>query len=239
MNKIIKMTKRQKKIADLGIESRAYSLSEALKILFEYKSSCAAKFDETVELVCKLGIDPRHSDQNVRGAKSLPAGTGKTVRVAVFVAQEMLDQFKGCGADILASDELLDTIKNGGAIEFDSCVCTPSYMPTLAAKIGKVLGPKGLMPNPKLGTVTEDVAAAVAEMKSGRVEFRAEKSGIVHVGVGKLSFDTDALTENIDILVKTLKNAKPSGAKGEYFRSIFITTTMGPSIELDRSNLVA
>lgn len=235
---MVKVTKRQKRIAELGIKEEPYVLDDALALIGKYKDFCSVKFDETVEISCRLGIDPRHSDQMVRGAVPLPSGTGKSVRVAAFVPGDMLENLSDCGADIIGSDELVDSIKGGGAIEFEKCVAHPSFMPTLA-KIGKILGPKGLMPNPKLGTVTADVASAVSELKSGKIEFRAEKSGIVHVGVGKLSFKPAALAENVKALVIALRDAKPSGTKGEYFCGIFLSTTMGPAIELDTKQLIS
>lgn len=233
------ITKRQKKIAELGIEKKPYSLEDALGLFSKYKETCGVKFDETVEISCRLGVDPRHSDQMVRGAIPLPAGTGKAVKIAVFTVSDAVDGLKDCGADIVGSDELADSIKKGAAIEFDKCVATPTYMPALASKLGKILGPKGLMPNPKLGTVTNDVKTAVAELKAGKVEFRTEKSGIVHAGIGKLSFESGALNKNISAFLKALSSARPSAAKGEYFRSIFIATTMGPSIELDKKQFIA
>lgn len=235
---MVKMTKRQKKIAELSIKQELYTLEDALILLGKYKDSCSVKFDETVEISCKLGIDPRHSDQMVRGAVPLPSGTGKSVKVAAFVPSDMLESLSDCGADIMGSDELVDSIKNGGAIEFEKCVAHPSFMPSLA-KIGKILGPKGLMPNPKLGTVATDIASAISELKSGKVEFRAEKAGIVHVGVGKLSFKPNAIAENVKALLFALRDAKPSGAKGEYFNGIFLSTSMGPAIELDTKQLIS
>ena len=230
--------KRAKRIAKLAIQQRPYSLEELLGLLAQYKTECSVKFDETVEIACRLGVDPKHSDQMVRGTVALPSGTGKDVRVAVFTSQDRVEEFrKLSGADIVGSDELVDKIQKGAVIDFDKCVATPDYMPTLA-KIGKILGPRGLMPNPKLGTVTNDVKI-VAELKAGKVEFKTDKSGIVHAGIGKMSFDAKALKSNITAFVKAIQDAKPSAAKGEFFRSVFISTTMGPAIELDIGQIIA
>lgn len=195
------------------------------------KGNAKAKFDETVDLAINLGIDPRHADQMVRGVVSLPNGTGKTVRVAVFARGDKADEAKAAGADIVGAEDLMETVQ-GGTIEFDRCIATPDMMP-IVGRLGKVLGPRNLMPNPKVGTVTMDVKAAVEAAKGGEVQFKAEKKGVVHAGVGKASFDEKALTENVQALVDAVLKAKPSGAKGAYVKKIAISSTMGPSVTID------
>lgn len=212
--------------------SKQYSVVEAVDRL---KRITAVRFDETVELVMNLGVDPRHSDQIVRGLTSLPNGTGKTVSVAVFAKGDKATEAKEAGADIVGDDDLVQKVR-GGDIDFDRCIATPDMMAVVGG-LGKVLGPKGLMPNPKLGTVTMDVAQAVKAAKSGQIEYRAEKNGIVHVGVGKVSFDSDKLKENIYSFFETILQAKPSGAKGSYVKKISLCSTMSPSVAIDISEL--
>ena len=210
-----------------------YELDEAVKLLKEYAK---AKFDETIELSMNLGIDPRHSDQMVRGVVSLPKGTGKAVRVAVFAKGDKADEAQSAGADVVGADELAEKVEKG-EIDFERVIATPDMMPVVG-KIGKVLGPKGLMPNPKLGTVTPDVAKAVQDAKGGQVEYRVEKAGIIHVGVGKASFSEGDIAENICSLVDAVNKAKPSGTKGTYIKKISVSSTMGPGIKLDIGTLL-
>ena len=205
-----------------------YGLDEAVKLL---KENAKAKFDETIELSLNLGIDPRHSDQLVRGVVSLPKGTGKAVRVAVFAKGDKADEAQSAGADIVGADELAEKVEKG-EIDFERVIATPDMMPVVG-KLGKVLGPKGLMPNPKLGTVTPDVAKAVQDAKGGQIEYRVEKAGIIHVGVGKASFSEGDIAENICSLVDAVNKAKPSGTKGTYIKKISVSSTMGPGIKLD------
>lgn len=206
----------------------AYELDAAVKMLKEFAK---AKFDETIELSMNLGVDPRHADQMVRGVVSLPKGTGKSVRVAVFAKGDKVAEAEAAGADLVGGDDLAAKVE-AGEIDFDRVIATPDMMPVVG-KLGKVLGPKGLMPNPKLGTVTPDVAKAVKDAKGGQVEYRVEKAGIIHVGVGKASFSEGDLAENICSLVDAVNKAKPTGAKGTYIKKISISSTMGPGIKLD------
>lgn len=199
------------------------------------KERANAKFDETIEISMNLGIDTRHADQNVRGVVSLPNGTGKSVRVAVFAKGAKAEEATAAGADLVGADELASQIQ-GGEINFDRCIATPDMMPVVG-KLGKILGPRGLMPNPKLGSVTNDVAEAVQAAKGGQLEFRAEKAGIVHAGVGKASFSEDALAANVKAFVKAISSAKPSGAKGTYIKRVSLSSTMGPGVKLDVSSL--
>lgn len=201
------------------------SVEEAVALV---KGNASAKFDETVEIAVNLGVDPRHADQMVRGVVSLPNGTGKTVRVAVFARDAKADEAKAAGADIVGAEDLMETVQ-GGKIEFDRCIATPDMMP-IVGRLGKVLGPRNLMPNPKVGTVTMDVAAAVTAAKGGEVQFKAEKAGVVHAGVGKASFDEGKLVENVRAFVSAVQKAKPAGAKGAYMKSISISSTMGPGV---------
>ncbi|MBK0325672.1 50S ribosomal protein L1 [Rhodobacteraceae bacterium F11138] len=198
------------------------------------KSNANAKFDETVELAMNLGVDPRHADQMVRGVVGLPNGTGKTVRVAVFARGPKAEEAQAAGADIVGAEDLMEIVQ-GGKIEFDRCIATPDMMPVVG-RLGKVLGPRNLMPNPKVGTVTMDVAAAVTAAKGGEVQFKAEKAGVVHAGVGKASFDEAKLVENVRAFVGAVAKAKPAGAKGTYLKKIFITSTMGPGVSIDVAN---
>jgi large subunit ribosomal protein L1 len=194
------------------------------------KQNATAKFDESVEIAMNLGVDPRHADQMVRGVVSLPNGTGKTVRVAVFARGPKAEEAQAAGADIVGAEDLMETIQ-GGTIEFDRCIATPDMMP-IVGRLGKVLGPRNLMPNPKVGTVTMDVAKAVSDAKGGQVQFKAEKNGVVHAGVGKVSFDEAKLRENVMAFVDAVSKAKPSGAKGSYLKKISLTSTMGPGVSV-------
>ena len=213
---------------------KLYPLSEAVKLVKERSS---AKFDETIEVALNLGVDPRHADQVVRGVCNLPNGSGRTVRVAVFARGPKADEAKAAGADIVGAEDLFEKV-NGGTIEFDRCIATPDMM-GLVGRLGKVLGPRGLMPNPRVGTVTMDVAGAVKGAKGGAVEFRAEKAGIVHGGVGKASFDQAKLEENIKAFADAVIKAKPTGAKGQYLLRASITSSMGPGVKVDLSSLTA
>lgn len=216
-----------------GIDrDRAVPLDEAVRLV---KGNARAKFDETVELSMNLGIDPRHADQMVRGLVSLPNGTGKTLRVGVFARGAKADEARAAGADVVGAEDLAEAVQ-GGDIQFDRCIATPDMM-ALVGRLGKILGPRGLMPNPKLGTVTMDVRGAVQAAKSGQVEFRAEKAGIVHAGVGKASFDDAKLLENIRAFVDAIQKAKPTGAKGTYLQKAALSSTMGPGIRLDIGSL--
>lgn len=213
-------------------KSKLYSLKEAVKLV---KENANAKFDETVDLAINLGIDPKYADQMVRGVCSLPNGTGKTVRVAVLAQGEKADEAKAAGADIVGAENLIDSILSG-KVDFDRCIATPDMM-GMAGKVARVLGPKGLMPNPKLGTVTMDVANAVKKAKAGEVQYRAEKTGIVHAGIGKVSFSEEAIYENAKTLIDAIIKAKPSGAKGTYMKRISISSTMGVGVHVDLANL--
>jgi large subunit ribosomal protein L1 len=198
------------------------------------KANASAKFDETVEIAMNLGVDPRHADQMVRGTVNLPNGTGKSVRVAVFARGPKADEAKAAGADIVGAEDLMETIQ-GGTIEFDRCIATPDMMP-IVGRLGKILGPRNLMPNPKIGTVTMDVKEAVEAAKGGQVQFKAEKAGVVHAGVGKASFDADKLVENVRAFVDAVSKAKPTGAKGTYLKKISLSSSMGPGVSVDVSN---
>ncbi|MDJ0933643.1 50S ribosomal protein L1 [Breoghania sp.] len=218
-----------------GIDrNKLYTLDEAVKLI---KERATAKFDETVEIALNLGVDPRYADQMVRGVCVLPNGTGKSVRVAVFARGEKADEAKAAGADIVGAEDLMEQVQAGN-IDFDRCIATPDMMP-LVGRLGKVLGPRGLMPNPKVGTATLDVTAAVNDAKGGAVQFRVEKAGIVHAGVGKASFDDTKLAENIKAFTDAVMKAKPSGVKGNYLKRIALTSTMGPGIKLDPSSVTA
>lgn len=212
--------------------NKLYPLTEAVKMI---KERAKAKFDETIEVAMNLGVDPRHADQMVRGVCNLPNGSGRTVRVGVFARGAKADEAKAAGADVVGAEDLVEKVQ-GGTIEFDRCIATPDMMP-LVGRLGKVLGPRGLMPNPKVGTVTMDVTAAVAAAKGGAVEFRVEKAGIVHGGVGKASFPEDKLIENIRAFADAVTKAKPTGAKGTYVQRIAITSTMGPGVKVDPSSV--
>ncbi len=210
------------------------SIDEAITLV---KSNAKAKFDETVEIAMNLGVDPRHADQMVRGVVSLPNGTGKTVRVAVFARGPKADEAKEAGADIVGAEDLMETIQSG-KIEFDRCIATPDLMPVVG-RLGKILGPRNLMPNPKVGTVTMDVAAAVAAAKGGEVQFKVEKAGVVHAGIGKASFDAAKLVENAKAFVAAVSRAKPAGAKGTYLKKISLSSTMGPGVSVDVADATA
>ncbi len=204
------------------------SVTEALELV---KGNANAKFDETVEVALNLGVDPRHADQMVRGTVNLPNGTGKTVRVAVFARGEKAEEAKKAGADIVGAEDLMETVQSG-KIDFERCIATPDMMP-IVGRLGKVLGPRNLMPNPKIGTVTMDVAEAVAAAKGGQVQFKVEKAGVIHAGIGKASFDVKALEENLLAFVDAVSKAKPSGAKGTYMQKVAISSTMGPGVSVD------
>ena len=216
-----------------GIErTRLYPVGDAIKLVRERAS---AKFDETVEIAMNLGVDPKHADQMVRGVVNLPNGTGRILRVAVFARGAKADEAKAAGADVVGAEELVTAVQ-GGTIDFDRCIATPDMMP-LVGRLGKVLGPRGLMPNPKVGTVTMDVAAAVAASKGGAVEFRVEKAGIVQGSVGKASFGDEKLAENIAAFVDAVVKAKPAGAKGTYLQRVALSSTMGPGVKVDPSSI--
>ena len=229
-----KLPKRMQK-SHAGIDSRKlHTLDEAVKLI---KSRASAKFDETVEISMNLGVDPKYPDQQVRGVVSLPNGTGRTARVAVFAKGAKAEEAKAAGADIVGEQDLFETI-NGGKIDFDRLIATPDMM-ALVGRLGKVLGPRGLMPNPKVGTVTMDVKKAVFDAKGGAVEFRVEKAGIVHAGVGKASFTEEQILQNVKAFVDAVAKSKPSGAKGTFVKKVAISTTMGPGVRLDPTAAVA
>jgi len=204
------------------------SVTEAVALV---KSNALAKFDETIEIAVNLGVDPRHADQMVRGTVNLPNGTGKTVRVAVFARGDKADEAKAAGADIVGAEDLMEIVQSG-KIDFDRCIATPDMMPVVG-RLGKVLGPRNLMPNPKVGTVTMDVTEAVTAAKGGQVQFKAEKAGVVHAGIGKASFDAKKLEENVLAFIDAVQKAKPSGAKGAYMKSVALSSTMGPGVSVD------
>ena len=212
---------------------KAYSLEEALKLV---KSRAKAKFDETVDIAMNLGVDPKHADQMVRGVCNLPNGSGRTLKVAVFARGAKAEEAKAAGADIVGAEDLVEIVSKG-TINFDRCIATPDMM-GLVGRLGKVLGPRGLMPNPRVGTVTMDVATAVKGAKGGSVEFRVEKAGIVHAGVGKASFTEVQLAENIRAFVDAVNKAKPPGSKGTYLKKVAIKSTMGPGIKVEQSSVV-
>ena len=226
--------KRLKAVREGVDPNSRYPLDEAVKMV---KTRATAKFDETVEVSVNLGVDPRHADQMVRGVVSLPNGTGKTVRVAVFAKGDKADEARAAGADNVGADDLAETIQ-GGTIDFDRCIATPDMM-AVVGRLGRLPGPRGLMPNPKLGTVTADVAGAVKAVKGGQVEFRVEKAGILHAGVGKASFTEEQLAENIRAFVDAIVKAKPSGAKGVYLRRIALSSTMGAGVRVDVGSITA
>ncbi len=213
-------------------KDKAYSLKEALQVV---KTNATAKFDETIDIALNLGVDPKHADQNIRGVCALPHGNGKTIRVAVLANEEKQAEAKAAGADIVGADNLIDSILSG-KIEFDRMVATPDMM-GLAGKVARVLGPKGLMPNPKLGTVTPDVATAVKKAKAGEVQYRVEKTGIVHAGIGKASFSEDALYENAKTFIDAIVKARPQAAKGTYMKKVTLSSTMGVGVKVDTSAL--
>ena len=223
-----KNTKRTKDVRAAIDPETEYELGAAVQMV---KDAATAKFDETVEVAMNLNVDPRHADQMVRGVVQLPNGTGKTVRVAVFAKDAKADEARAAGADLVGAEDLAEKVQQG-EIDFDRCIATPDMM-AVVGRLGKVLGPRGLMPNPKLGTVTPDVAAAIAAQKGGQVEFRVEKAGVIHAGVGKASFSGDALEANVRTFVDAVMRAKPSGSKGTYVRKIAVSSTMGPGVKVD------
>ena len=223
-----KLGKRTRVAREAFADKANLALEEAVALV---KSAATAKFDETVEIAMNLGVDPRHADQMVRGVVQLPNGTGKTVRVAVFARGVKADEAKEAGAEIVGAEDLMETIQSG-KIEFDRCIATPDMMP-LVGRLGKILGPRNLMPNPKVGTVTMDVANAVSAAKGGEVQFKAEKAGVVHAGVGKASFDAAKLVENVRAFVDAVNRAKPSGAKGTYVKKVSLSSSMGPGVSID------
>ncbi len=228
-----KQSKKQKALNEkLGDNQKLYGFDEALKTLRELSS---VKFDETIEIAMNLGVDPRHADQMVRGMVSLPSGTGKDVKVAVFAKGDKAEEAKAAGADKVGAEDLMEDMQAGN-LDYDRVIATPDMM-GVVGRLGKVLGPKGLMPNPKLGTVTPNVAQAVKDAKGGQVEFRVEKAGIIHSGIGKLSFTDDQLKANFTAFVDAIVKAKPSGAKGKYVRKVALSSTMGPGLKIDTAEL--
>ena len=227
------MAGKRMKAANASYDKNAFhSVSDAVKII---KDNAKVKFDETVELAINLGVDPRHADQMVRGVCNLPNGTGRSVRVAVFAKDAKADEAKAAGADVVGAEDLMEQIQ-AGDMPFEKVIATPDMMP-LVGRLGKVLGPKGMMPNPKVGTVTMDVAKAVKDSKGGAVEFRVEKAGIIHAGVGKASFTQDKLTENVNAFLTSIQKARPSGAKGTFIKKITLSSTMGPGVKIDGSEV--
>jgi large subunit ribosomal protein L1 len=230
------MAKRGKRLRDLRAKidpEKAYPLDQAITLV---KEGATARFDESIEVALNLGVDPRHADQMVRGTADLPHGTGKTVRIAVFAKGDKAEEAKAAGADVVGAEDLAQAIQNG-EIDFDRCIATPDMMPVVG-RLGRILGPRGLMPNPKLGTVTANVAQAVEAAKAGQVQFRVEKAGIIHAGVGKASFAPDLLSANVRAFVDAVNRAKPSGAKGTYLKRVALSSTMGPGIRIDVASLV-
>ncbi len=229
-----KITKRLKKVADGLDREKLYTVADAVK---ELKTRSTVKFDETIEVSMNLGVDPRHADQMVRGVVNLPHGTGKTLRVAVFARGPKAEEATAAGADIVGAEDLMEDVQKGN-MNFDRVIATPDMM-GVVGRLGKVLGPKGLMPNPKLGTVTMDVKGAVEAAKAGQVEYRVEKAGIIHGGVGKVSFSEDQITENASTFITAVIKAKPTGAKGTYVKRIGLTSTMGPGLKIDIASMEA
>jgi large subunit ribosomal protein L1 len=223
--------KRTRAAREAFADKSGLSVEDAIKLI---KTAASAKFDETLEIAMNLGVDPKHADQMVRGVVTLPNGTGKTVRVAVFARGAKADEAKAAGADIVGAEDLMESIQ-AGKIDFDRCIATPDMMP-LVGRLGKILGPRNLMPNPKVGTVTMDVTAAVGNAKGGEVQFKVEKAGVIHAGVGKLSFAEEKLAQNIRAFVGAVSRAKPSGAKGSYLRKVSLSSTMGPGVSVDLSS---
>jgi len=226
-----KITKKHKAITI--DREKLHGIDEAIALA---KAGATSKFDETIEIALNLGVDPRHADQMVRGVVTLPKGTGKTVRVGVFAKGAKADEAREAGADVVGAEDLMEIVQ-GGTIDFDRCIATPDMM-GVVGRLGKVLGPKGLMPNPKLGTVTMDVAGAVKAAKGGQIEYRVEKAGIIHSGIGKASFPAEDLRANFDALVDAIVKAKPSGAKGKYVRKVAVSSTMGAGIKVDTAEVV-
>jgi large subunit ribosomal protein L1 len=231
---MVKIAKRTAAAREGIDRKKLYALDEAVKMV---KARASAKFDETVEVAMNLGVDPRHADQMVRGVVNLPNGTGKTVRVAVFARNEKADEARAAGADVVGAEDLVEQVQ-GGTINFDRVIATPDMMP-LVGRLGKILGPRNLMPNPKVGTVTMDVAGAVKAAKGGAVEFRVEKAGILHAGVGKASFTDAAILENLKAFADAVNRAKPAGAKGTYVKRVAVSTTMGPGVHVDPASVNA
>lgn len=229
-----KLSKRIKAARETIDREKRYGIGEAVKLV---QSNAKAKFDETVEVAMNLGVDPRHADQMVRGVVNLPHGTGRTVRVVAFAKDAKAEEATKAGADIVGAEDLVEKIQ-GGFTDFDRVIATPDMMP-LVGRLGKVLGPRGLMPNPKVGTVTPNIAQAVKDAKGGAVQFRVEKAGIIHAGVGKVSFAENALTENVQAFVDAVAKAKPAGAKGTYIKKIAISSTMGPGVKIDTASAQA
>ncbi len=229
-----KLGKRLTKAHENLDPDSAYELDTAVKMV---KERATAKFDETIELSMNLGVDPRHADQMVRGMISLPKGTGKSVRVAVFAKGDKVDEATAAGADLVGGNDLAEQIQKG-VIDFDRCIATPDMM-AVVGKLGKILGPRGMMPNPKLGSVTQDVGEAVRAAKGGQVEFKVEKAGVIHAGVGKASFSEQDLAENISALIDAVNKAKPSGAKGIYIKKVSLSSTMGPGVKLDVNSVIS
>ena len=226
---MVNLTKKQKSLTEkLGDNQKLYGVDEAIQLLKDLQS---AKFDQTLEVALNLGVDPRHADQMVRGMVTLPSGTGKDVKVAVFARGDKAEAAKAAGAEVVGAEDLLESIQ-GGNIDFERVIATPDMM-GLVGRLGKVLGPKGLMPNPKLGTVTPNVAEAVKAAKGGQIEFRVEKAGIIHAGLGKSSFSAEDLRKNFDAFVDAIVKAKPSGSKGKYVRKIALSSSMGPGVKVD------
>lgn len=229
-----KISKNQKAIDSAVDRTRLYGVDEAIEAL---KANARSKFDETIEIALNLGVDPRHADQMVRGVVTLPAGTGKDVRVAVFARGAKAEEATAAGADVVGAEDLMETIQ-GGTIDFDRVIATPDMM-GIVGRLGKVLGPKGLMPNPKLGTVTPNVTEAVKAAKGGQVEFRVEKAGIIHSGIGKASFTAEDLKRNFTAFVDAIVKAKPAGAKGKYVKKVALSSTMGPGLKVDVAEVAA
>lgn len=227
-----KIAKRVKKVIEGLDREKLHTVEEAVAFL---KGTSAVKFDETIEVAMNLGVDPRHADQMVRGMISLPHGTGKTLRIAVFARGPKADEATAAGADLVGAEDLMEKVQKG-EIDFDRVIATPDMM-AVVGRLGKILGPKGMMPNPKLGTVTMDVKGAVEAAKAGQVEFRVEKAGIIHAGVGKLSFDEAKINENVKAFIGAVTKAKPTGAKGTYVKRISLTSTMGPGLKIDVASL--
>jgi len=229
-----KAGKRIRAAREAFVGKENLSVVEAVALV---KANATSKFDETIEIAMNLGVDPRHADQMVRGTVNLPNGTGKSVRVAVFARGDKADEAKKAGADIVGAEDLMEIVQSG-KIDFDRCIATPDMMP-IVGRLGKVLGPRNLMPNPKIGTVTVDVAEAVTAAKGGQVQFKAEKAGVIHAGIGKASFDAKKLEENLLAFVDAVQKAKPSGAKGTYLKKVALSSTMGPGVKIDTASFGA
>ncbi|WP_242146717.1 50S ribosomal protein L1 [Sphingomonas sp. BAUL-RG-20F-R05-02] len=229
-----KLTKKAKPLATAIDRDKLYGINEAIDLA---RANATSKFDETIEVALNLGVDPRHADQMVRGVVTLPKGTGKTVRVGVFAKGAKAEEALAAGADVVGAEDLMEIVQ-GGKIDFDRCIATPDMM-GVVGRLGKILGPKGLMPNPKLGTVTMNVAQAVKDAKGGQIEYRVEKAGIIHSGIGKASFPAEDLRANFDALVDAVVKAKPSGAKGKYVRKVAVSSTMGAGIKVDTAEVSA